>query len=141
MLTKFSLHDSGAETATGTGTPVAIPFSGLDYAVFQLNLTAAATQAGDTLDVYVQSTVDGTNWVDIVHFNQIVGNGGAKRYFAKHAYSNTEAMFENASTLAAGSVRQIFGSQYRCRWAITDTSTQDASFTFSLIMLGIGPSE
>lgn len=122
---------SGARTATGTGEAV----SGLgEYSsiVFQLNLTAAATDAGDTLDVYVQTTVDGTNWVDIVHFTQMLGNGGAKRFFGKINRGAAMTMFENGTALGAAAIRDIFGDQYRVRWAITDASTQNASFTFSV---------
>lgn len=127
------LHASGAETATGTGTAI----SGLGNAKvlqFELDVTAAATAAGDTIDVYVQTMIDGTNWVDIVHFTQVLGNGGAKRFYAKISSNLAESLFNNATALAAGSVRNIFGDQYRAAWTVASATAP--SFTFSLQMSG-----
>lgn len=122
--------EAGVRTATGTGDEFEVrPKNGLS---FELDVTAAATAAGDTLDVYVQTTLDGTNWVDVVHFTQVLGNGGVKRFFAKISKDVAETMFENATALGAAAVRNIFGHQWRARWAVTDATTDDASFTFSV---------
>lgn len=131
-LQGISLHASAARTATGTGDTV----SGLGEfgaIVFQLDLTAAATAADDTFDCYVQTTIDGTNWVDIHHFTQMVGNGGAKRYFAKVVKDVAVTEFENATALAAGASRSILGDKFRVRWVIVDANTVNASFTFSVL--------
>lgn len=134
-LQNLILQDAGAQTVTGTGSVLQI--DGLEALVFQLDLTAAATESSDTLDVYVQTTIDGTNWIDIVHFTQVLGNGGAKRYFSKVLGVGTLTEFENATSLGAAAARNIMGSQFRVRWAITDASTQNASFTFSVTANGI----
>jgi hypothetical protein len=127
----ISLLASAARTETGTGDPVTL--EGYLALVLQLDVTAAATDVGDTLDVYVQTTLDGgTNWVDIYHFTQVLGNGGAKRYFGKVVADASLTEFENATALGAAAGRAIFGSAYRVRWAITDASTDNASFTFSV---------
>lgn len=126
-----TLHASGAETATGTGSSVS-GFGFFDVFEFQLDVTAAATQSSDTFDAYVQTTLDGTNWIDVVHFTQVLGNGGAKRFVAKISSELAESMFSTATALSAGSIRHIVGDQFRAYWAITDASTADASFTFSL---------
>ena len=73
------------------------------------------------------------DWVDIVHFTQAVGNGGTKRYFAKLASCLAETMFENASTLSAGSVRQLMSDAYRVRWTIGNSGV----FTFSVTMVAV----
>jgi len=99
---------------------------------FVLDLTAAATDAVDTLDIYIQTKIDGTNWVDMVHFTQIVGNGGAKRFIAKVCGPQTENLFNNTSALSAGSVRHLLGDEYRVRWDITDADS-NCSFTFSVV--------
>lgn len=130
IVPSIVLLADAARTATGTGDPVTL--EGYLALVFQLDLTAAATESGDTLDVYIQTTVDGTNWVDVFHFTQILGNGGAKRYFGKIVADAALTGFENATALSANSSRAIFGSDYRVRWDITDASTQNASFTFSV---------
>lgn len=129
-LQNIVLQASAAKTATGTGTAV----TGLGewrVLILQLDVTAAATDAGDTLDVYVQTTIDGTNWVDVYHFTQVLGNGGAKRYYGKLIWDAALTEFENAAALAAAGGRAIVGDQYRVRWAITDADA-DCSFTFSV---------
>lgn len=125
-----ALQASGAQTTTGTGTAVVGFPVNLRTIAFELDVTAAATAAGDTLDVFVQAMVDQTNWVDVVHFTQVLGNGGAKRHFVNISTSQAVAMFENASSLAAGSVRHLFGDQYRVRWVVASASSP--SFTFSV---------
>ena len=75
-LANIILQASAAKTATGTGSEITL--DGYEAIVFQCELTAAATDAGDTLDVFVQTTIDGTTWLDAVHFTQMLGNGDAK---------------------------------------------------------------
>ena len=104
--------------------------------VFVLDLTAAATEVGDTLDVFVQTEIGG-QFVDIVHFTQILGNGGTKRFFAKISASEPQAEFENGASLAAGSVRNLIGDDWRIRFDITDAGADNASFTFSVNALVI----
>lgn len=132
---KLVISASSAKTVTSTGNTAQdwVPRDGA--ATFQLDLTAAATDAADTLDVYVQTTFDGTNWVDIAHFTQMLGNGGTKRYFMKCNSTLAEASFENAAALAAGSVRNVVGTSWRARWTIVD-SDLDCSFTFSITAIG-----
>ncbi len=54
---------SAARTATGTGDVFYLPPL-IGGAVFVLDLTNAATDVGDTLDAYIQTKADGTNWID-----------------------------------------------------------------------------
>lgn len=113
-----NLLPAATRTASGAGD-VLHPF--LCKTVFlQLDVSAAADAAGDTLDVYVQTTVDGTNWVDIYRFAQVLGNGGTKRYFGKLAWNVALTEFENAASLSAGTGRAIVGDRYRVRWEITN---------------------
>lgn len=133
MIVSKTILASSARTATSTGETAVSGLGEFTQAEFQLDVTAAATEAGDTLDVYVQTTIDGTNWIDVVHFTQVLGNGGAKRYVAKINGTEPQAMFENGTALAAGAVRNILGDQYRVRYAIVDVVTADnQSFTFSV---------
>jgi len=123
---------SAARTATSTGsTPVEKILAGFKVLFFQLDVTAAATAAGDKIDVYVQTTLDGTKWVDIVHFTQILGNGGVKLFRTKVNADVATAEFENGAALGAAAVRNIVGDQYRCRWVVT--SADAPSFTFSVV--------
>lgn len=98
--------------------------------IFILNVSAAATDAADTLDVKVQTKLDGTNWYDVVSFTQCLGNGGAKVHVAKIVADAAEAMFANAD-LAAGSIRNLFGDEWRVAYVQVDADT-DASFTFTV---------
>lgn len=126
---------SAARTTTGTGDPVTL--EGFLALVLQLEVTSAATEADDTLDVYLQTTLDdGASWVDVYHFTQVLGNGGAKKYFGKLVADAALTEFENGASLSAAAGRAIFGSSYRVRWAITDANTANASFTFSVKVNG-----
>lgn len=99
---------------------------------FVLDVTAAATGVGDTLDVFVQTLINGSTWSDVVHYTQVLGNGGAKRFVAKVTATDTQAMFENSAALAAGSVRNICGDQWRVRADVVDAGGGVQSFTFSV---------
>jgi len=100
---RVTLQASAAQTATGAGTAVYLPGM-VNGFVFELDLTAAATEVGDTLDVFVQTLVDGTNYVDIAHFTQCLGNGGAKRYYMKVTADGLMTGFENATALGANAI-------------------------------------
>ena len=105
--------------------------------VFTLDVTAAATDAGDTLDVTVQSLVDGTNWLDILHFTQILGNGGALRFSRKILASSAEATdINHATALAAGDERHFLGDAYRVKYVQADVNV-NAAFTFSVSALAM----
>lgn len=121
---------TAAAGVTGTGSAVT-DMGEWKVLILQLDVTAAATDVGDTLDVYVQTTVDGTNWVDIYHFTQVLGNGSAKRYYGKLVWDAALTEFENATALAAAGGRAIVGDQYRVRYAQVDADS-DATFTFSV---------
>jgi hypothetical protein len=95
-----------------------------------LDVTAAGTDAGDTLDVKVQVRLDGTNWVDVAYFTQVLGNGGTKRYIAKVFADVTQAMFLDAA-LTAGNVRNLLGQVWRVAYAQVDADS-NGSFTFSV---------
>lgn len=127
-----TLAASAARTATGTGSEVRTS-SETRAIIATLDVTAAATAAGDKLDVYIQTIVDGTNWVDVIHFTQVLGNGGTKRYVDKIGQAQGQNAFEASASLAAGSARDLFGDAWRCRWDVVDTGA--ASFTFSVTIL------
>lgn len=104
-------------------------------ALFMLEVTAAATAVGDTLDVYIQSSIDGTVWDDFVHFTQVLGDGGAKKYTASWngGITPTTAMGAPAdAALAAGVKQGSVGTQFRVKWVIVDDGADNASFTFSI---------
>jgi len=127
----ISLMDSAAKTLTGASDAVRLPGMVNAFA-FTLNLTNAATDNADTLDVKVQTKIDGTNWVDVAAFTQILGDGAnAQRYTMKIVAGAAQAILTTTATLAADAVQHILGDEWRVRWLITDVDV-DATFTFGV---------
>ena len=117
-------------TAGTNGSAVRLPVA--DAYAFVLDVTAAATDAADTLDVKVQALTDGTNWEDVAYFTQCIGTGGAKRYIMKIAPGDVaQAEFEVGTALTAGNVRHLTGDAWRVTWVIVDADA-DGAFTFSV---------
>lgn len=132
--TPYTLAASAARTAGATGTAQAI--EGWRRAIFLLSITASATEAGDTLDVFVDVSPDsGTTWVNAVHFTQQAGNGAAKKEVAVLDPSNPgTAVVDVTSDAAAAVVRPaVWGNQIRARWAIVDSGNANSSHTFEVI--------
>ena len=130
--------DSLDPAAPSTVQPqVGLPNAGMAIVAI-LDVTQAVGLVGDTLDVYIQTRVSAglatPVWVDVMHFTQVLGNGGVKRFYGKLNLATAETMFENASALAASAVRHFTGDLWRCRWKITNAGA--ASFTFTV---GIQP--
>lgn len=128
-----SILASAARTISGSST-----FSLTDTmasAKLLLDVTAAGTLVGDTLDVYVQTSPDGgTTWDDFVHFTQVLGNGGAKKFTA--AWSRDIAPTTpmgplNDAALAAGVNQGPVSRSARVKWVIVNGGGTH-SFTFSL---------
>lgn len=139
MLLAKKTHDAKTLLAATTTAAGAVDAQGdsvrlpgmVNGFVFVLDVTAAATDVGDTLDVTIQTKLDGTNWTDVVHFAQVLGNGGTKRHVEKIAASPALAGFEVGTGLAAGAVRDLLGDEWRVAYVQVDADT-DASFTFSV---------
>lgn len=127
-----ALLASAARTATAGAEGSGLRLANADAYAFVLDVSAAAADVGDTLDVFVQAMLDGVNYVDVVHFTQVLGNGGAKRYVAKIAPGAiAQAEFEVGAALAAAAVRHLAGDLWRVRWAIVDANA-NGGFTFGV---------
>ena len=124
---------SAARTASGNGSAITYNRR-LGAARFFLDVTAAASAVGDTLDVYIQSSLDGVVWDDFVHFTQVLGNGGAKQFVASWIRTLAPTTAQRAprdATLAAGVEQGPIGNQMRVKWVIVNGGGSH-SFTFSL---------
>lgn len=127
-----------SQTVTGAGTTLGPTIKLPKYTVaaeVELNVMAAATAVGDTLNVYVQSSVDGgTTWDDVISFTQVLGNGGPKKFLARwqSGLSPTAAMAApQDGALAAGNVAQgPKGLQWRVKVVVAQASA--ASFTLGV---------
>jgi hypothetical protein len=131
----ITLIASAARTATaGTnGTAVTILGERKRY-IFILAVTAAATDVDDTLDAYIDWSVDGTTYYNGGHFTQVLGNGGAKsEYMVFDATTPGVATVAVAADQASGAVLpSLFGAYVRLRYVIVNAGAANASFTFSL---------
>jgi hypothetical protein len=131
---------SAARTTSGTATLTASVVNQWRAAAFLLDVTVAATDAGDTLDVYLQSSVDGSTWDDFAHFTQVLGNGGAKKFVAtwtREITPESELKAPADGSLAAGVLQGPNASSWRVKWVIVDAGTANVSFTFSLAASGL----
>jgi len=131
-----TLLASAARTASGVSVfPTALA-DDIVAGIFQLDVTAAATDVGDTLDVYIQHSLDGTNYDDFIKFTQVLGNGGAKTFLARWnsigAAPESELGAPQDAAMSAGVLQQPIGRTLRVKWVIVDAGTDDASFTFSV---------
>lgn len=129
----LTLLASAARTASGAGSWVT-GFRGAKGATFFLDVTAAATAANDTLNVYVQRRLpDGSTADDIVSFTQVLGNGGTVAFVADVIF-DSQASNERAATdatLTAGTVTAVaLGDALRVKWTVANGTA--ASFTFDV---------
>lgn len=140
-MNMITLLASAARLVSGTGAVANVPnVSLLRGGLFVLDVTAAASLAGDTLDVYVQSSYDdGTTWDDFVHFTQVLGNGGAKKIRAKwlrDLVPTTPMGLLKDATLAVGVEQGPVFPLLRIKYVVVD-GTGTHSFTFSVGMVPI----
>lgn len=134
----ITLLPSAARTTSGTlDLASLLPHPELlASAGFGLTVSAAATDAGDTLDVYVQHSIDGgATYDDVVHFTQVLGNGGAKKFLAewrRDSLPDAELHVPADAALAAGVLQGPKGPLWRLKWVIVEASTVNVSFTFTV---------
>jgi hypothetical protein len=70
--------DIGETSPSSASTAVGTKFCGLNDSVEGICVVATLTGAtGGTLDVYLQTTYDGTTWVDFAHFAQLADGAAA----------------------------------------------------------------
>lgn len=131
-LRASSATTTGAQSVSETAVELGARFTEM---VAVLDVTAAAADVGDTLDVYLDTSFDGgTTWINIGHFTQVLGNGGVKKFLM--SFKSNPIAASNAVPVgtdqAAGAALQIgFGSKLRCRYVQVDANSNGA-FTFSL---------
>lgn len=129
----LELAAAAARTASADGQSHFVPPSTKRITI-ELDVTDAATEVGDLLDVYVDLSLDGESWSNAVHFPQVLGNGGDKRYYAVlDATTPGTSTVDATSNAAAGAVRPALTGRFiRARHTVVDAGTDNASFTFSV---------
>ncbi len=130
-----TLLASAPRTANGTGNAVTL-HRGLKALEFLLTLTNADKDAGDTLNIYIQESIDNSNWNDIISFVQLNGESAAQKILAKincQVAPETELGAMADGSLAAGSVLQgPVGPYLRAKWVLVDSGDADQTFTFGI---------
>lgn len=132
---RSTLVPSAVITVSGSSISSGEMLSRYSRGSFLLDVTAAATVAGDTLDVFVQKQVGPESapvWTDIIHFTQCLGNGGVKQHVAElcseGAGPTTAMHVVQDAVLAAGVAQGPWGDRLRFKWVVVGTG----SFTFSV---------
>ena len=134
---RASAVHAGATTQNSNPDGSLFTWQDYDSAVFTLDVTAAATLAGDTLNVYVQHSPDGTNWDDVVSFTQVLGNGGTKRFIGtwnRTANPGTAVRAMTDGTLAQTTANQGPVAEGLAR--VKGVSVGTGSFTYSVSVSG-----
>lgn len=132
---QLTLLLAAARTPTAGAYGDAVDVSGYSRILCLLSVTNADTDAGDTLDVYVDVSPDGGDtWLNAVHFTQVIGTASAsKEYAVLDATTPGTSTIDATSDAAAGAVRpSLFGSLLRIRYVIVNAGAADASFTFGV---------
>ncbi len=133
------LEKEDRTVGTVNGNPMTIG-EGAKSIGFFLDVSDCGIDAGDTLDVKIQHSPDGgTNWDDIVHFTQVLGNDGDDTYqeiafIYLDLTPEDEMRTLSTSSLAAGNVIQgpIF-PLIRATGTIVDADA-DGNFEYSVTM-------
>lgn len=125
----IAMAASAARTTSSNSADFDI--GGFDTVTVVLDVTAAATDAGDTLDVSIEA-LDGSTYIEVLHFTQVLGNGGAKRFVATIKAEQLAIADISTATLAAGNIRHFLTDTIRAKWAIVDSGDANQSFTFSV---------
>ena len=124
-----------SEARTASGEKKVTGYGWARFYTFVLDVTAAATAADDTLNVYVQRELPNGDRDDIVSFTQVLGNGGAKVFVADITTQDAdgdERAPSNAALTAGSVVNAWLGDTIWVKWVIVDADTDDASFTFGV---------
>jgi len=128
FLQAQTLLTSSART-TSSNSGALTSYGSFKTMLLELNVTAASGTT-PTLDVYIDTSADSTNFINIAHFTQLITTGRRAIQISDDA-AGAAVDFDSTADLAAGVVKQgAWGSTLRVRWVITGTTP---SFTFSVI--------
>ena len=132
----YTLANLTAATTTAGTNSTAVSIGGYwKRAVIQLSETASGVDAADTLDVYVDLSLDGASWIPAIHFTQKAGNAAASTEIAILDPSNpgTDTVVVTSDPAAAKVRPAAFGLQMRERHVIVNGAGGNApSHTYSV---------
>lgn len=131
---QVELLASAVHTVEANAVSDTLDLGDWDSMLVLLNITASATDAGDTLDVFIDVSYDAAVWYNAIHFTQQAGNGSAKKEIAAiNAGWYPTAVVNVTADAASGAVRpgQI-GRYVRVRDTVVRLTGTDESHTFSV---------
>ncbi len=122
---------AGVQSVTG---PDILGFAPFTSGTFVLEITDAATDADDTLDVVIQRKLPNSGYEDIVAFTQVLGNGANTLTFVADVFAGASGGDEHVvAALAAGSFLDVpWGDILRVNYAIVDPTSANATFTLAV---------
>jgi hypothetical protein len=132
----ITLKASGAVIATAGTNGTAVYIGGeRERYIFILAVTAAATDVDDTLDCYIDWSIDNVTYYNGGHFTQVLGNGGVKAFYMVFDPTTPGATdIACSADLAVSTVLpSLFGAYVRTRYVVVNPGAGAASFTFSVI--------
>mgnify|MGYP001563897537 CR=1 FL=1 len=122
---------NSATTATGSATGTTLSGIGVYK---EIDLIVRVTTAGGTspaLNLFVDSRLDGTNWTNIAHFDEINGTPSLAVHLSR-AQGTSLQILSLDSDAAAGTIRRIgWGDDMRIRRDITGTTP---SFSYTVYL-------
>jgi len=132
----ITLFDVTADTVAHTvdGVAYALPAQA-GRVIALLNVTAIATEVGDTLSVYVDFSLDGTIWYNAARLTTVLGTDvEPKRYMAILDPANPGTVtFDVSADCSAGAQKPAcIGPFIRGRYVTVDAGTANLSATFTL---------
>lgn len=129
--TLLSVANLGAANVAGNWVPI----GDVDTLTFLLVVSVANSIATDTLDVYIDGSFNGVT-TNLIHFPQVVGGGGSKRYLAALSRQQPSTAPTDVTGDAGAGVTRNYGIPDRVV-ARAVGSGGTASFSFMVVMSGV----
>lgn len=135
VLAASAVHTQEANAVSAEGE---WEIGAFEKALIVLDITASATIAADTLDVYIDVSWDEVTWLNAVHFTQQAGDGAAKKELATLDVgadtTDPDAVKVVTADAGSGVVRpELTGRFIRVRSTVVRDTGVDESHTFSVV--------
>jgi hypothetical protein len=135
-MATHTLADLTAATTTAGTNSTTVNLGGYwRHATIVLDHTVSGLDAADTLDVYVDVSLDSLKWINAVHFTQKAGNAAASTEYAILDPSNpgTDTVVATSDAAAAKVRPAAFGLYMRERHVIVNGAGGNApSHTYTV---------
>ena len=132
-LTTLNTVTVASATADSTST-IVIPTNDWDGLLFKLLVTDISGGTSPTLDVYVQTTLDGgSNWLDVCHFTQITATTSNPVFIQVPQDRNAVIGAVGDATIGSGALGvPVLSKSMRIKYVLGG-SPSSVSFTVAVI--------